>query len=295
MKLLLFFSLITILCNIVDLSAQTQFEIQDETASRKGSEFLATATGLGAQSRLESIEDKSNFLSNVLSNIGLFNDGSSGLSLESGTSIINYFIILKRRPDTIDTVGRYIVTSRYSGINFSIMSRGKIVFDTLNNVFTDYIGSLQASPLTMRLKYQYRLNEKNYLIDTMVPQVSVRASLDGRISPFSKTSTNNVITGTFHFALGISTAFQSVTMQNDQVVDKGLWYADASFIAVGGDRAALHSLTNDNRGWLANFDIRLGYKSSTLRSRDFGLLIRSSHGIESSSKWSITFTGSTEL
>lgn len=291
MKNVLLACFIALLCNVANSFSQTQFEIQD--VNTVGGEPIM-AMGLGSQSEVEKLEEKGNFLSNILTSVGMFNDGSSGISLESGTSIINYFIILNERKKILNADSSK-ATNLYSGVNFSIMSRGKVVFDTLNNVLTDYLGSLQASPLTLRLKYQYRLNEKNYLLDTLLPQLSARVSLDGRISPFSKANTNNVITGTFHFALGFSTIFQSITIQNNVEVDKGLWYLDASFILVGGDRIALNSLTNDNSGWLSNLDFRLGYKSNTKRSRDFGMLVRCSPGVENGGKWSISFTGSTDL
>jgi len=166
---------------------------------------------------------------------------------------------------------------QYKGFEFFLLNRAAINFDTSASIASDYLSSLQASPLTLRFVKEFFLTEQHQITSTSYsPVFSIRLTGDSRIVPYNL-RTGQVNVGTSgNFFLTFSTQFTRLEFDHiGKEIDRGTMYIQPSFGFAVGNSALMQSvMTNPKEKIILASECRLGFKSHRKTINDCCLLVR---------------------
>jgi len=214
----------------------------------------------------------------------LVNENSTGASFDLNLQTYHYFFPLRERKlDTITVVksdGKVLygrTKEKYRGIDIYVFNRAAINFDSLKSIANDYITSLQASPLTLRINKQIYLTENKKITENDYnPVVSLIITGDARAIPYGDVSERIKLGASGHLFLTLSTLIKRIEFgDNGEEIDKGTMYIEPSIGVVFGTENMMSTLYADNKNRaLLTSELRIGFKSDNLRIKDWGLLLR---------------------
>lgn len=144
-----------------------------------------------------------------------------------------------------------------------VLNRAAVNFDSVSALATDYLTSLQPSPLTLRAEMPFVLPIRGVSFPIIL-------RLDGRGVPYPDTLGNVRLGGSGHLFVGTN-----LTRPAKQGTDSGHVYAEPNlYVTYGGTDLFRAVLGEDNGRSFAGGEIRLGYKSLESRHLDIGVVGR---------------------
>lgn len=207
-------------------------------------------------------------------------NGSAG-SFDLSSTTLDYFIPLSYKLDSFqlkDQNGSHLYCSRYvryKGVNLQIINRAAINLDSVNVSSNDYISSLEASPLTLRLSHNATLRSQNDLkVNQWLPALSYRISGDVRAIPFTNAEERVKIGTSAHLFISLLSQFKAVGFENNQIIEKGNFYLEPSIGIVRGSDELMCYIINKHKNIFLVTELKFGFSSSDTEIQDWGFLIR---------------------
>ena len=207
-------------------------------------------------------------------------NGSAG-SFDLSSTTLDYFIPLGYKLDSFqlkDQFGSHLYCSRYlkyKGVNLQIINRAAINLDSVNVSSNDYISSLEASPLTVRLSHHAPLNNHHKLKGNQwLPSLSYRISGDVRAIPFTNVEESVKIGTSAHLFISLLSQFKAVEFENNQIKEKGNFYLEPSIGIVRGSEEMMCYIINNHKNIFMVTELKFGFSSSDAEIQDWGFLIR---------------------
>lgn len=238
----------------------------------------------GGRSIASEEELKQNIFFNQL-NAGLsyLNNGDSRSgAFEIGLQTIHYMWVLGKKKTNVKVENGQAdevkaIRTNYYFIDFYLLNRASMNTDSIKTIASDFMMSLQPSPLTLRFDLPIRLS-KNDVISTknINPVVILKFGTDVRLTPFSKETNIEIGTSGHGFAtLTFNFAGYRVDDANNSIADKGYFYFEPSYLVSYGNSELMKSLLVDysKKKVFQSLDVRLGYHSNISTVNDFGLII----------------------
>lgn len=217
-------------------------------------------------------------------NAGINAFGSDGLKagMEMGTLARLFRLTIKetRRevpaPEEFDPDRKaVVVTKKY--LYLAVLNRAAINLDSLRNLALEYVSSLQASPLTLRVYVDKKLTNRDQVtFGTVYPDVSVVLQLDGRAVPYAGAGGNVDVGATAHAFGTLKIQFKTDEIDEDgNTIDTGASYFEPSFfIAKANSRLAETLFTDGKDRPFQGVELRIGYRSDKDKGRDLGALFQ---------------------
>jgi len=259
---------ITLLVSNLQLSAQSNSEAHERIKVNN----------------LQSIgEDEKIFFNTFTGGIGaLFNETKGGGSIDLSSLTIRYFVPLGEKQESVDIStadGRIIadrLRQRFRGIDLYLINRAAINIDSLNSMANDYISSLQASPLTLRLAYEGHLTKNKEISEKqMLPVVKYRFTTDVRAIPFSSEFGTVKFGGSGNLYFSLLAQFRGIRIDGGEIKDQGTFYIEPSVGCAFGNQELMKSVFIDGKSKiLFSSELRFGYTSDYSRVQDWGILAR---------------------
>lgn len=165
----------------------------------------------------------------------------------------------------------------YRGVDFYLLSRASLDFDTLKAIANDYLTSLQASPFTVRFKKEYFLSQlKELSEDDYSPVISMNLIGDIRAIPFNSKRKKIELGVSSHFYLSLSAFFKRLEIGSEgQVLDKGtLYFQPAIGLATGSPEMIESVLSYGKYPVIFSSECRFGFTSERNAIKDFAFLVR---------------------
>lgn len=212
----------------------------------------------------------------------LYQNTRSTGNIDLAVQTYHYFLITGKRKnyDSLKhssiRAGQIHPNAAYRGINFYILSRASLDFDTLRSIANDYITSLLASPLTIRLCKEYFLsqiqsvNEYDYS-----PVASLQLIGDVRVIPYNRD--RNIQAGvSVNGFLKLSTQFKRLEFDsNGKVVDKGIVYFQPVLGIGFGSPEMMKTVNFDpKQRFIYSSECKLGFISENNKVKDCAILVR---------------------
>jgi hypothetical protein len=187
-----------------------------------------------------------------------------------------------KKTDVYDEAGQ-ITGTRVDTVfwGLKVLNRAAVSFDSVQALATEYLTSLQATPLTLRGEIPFVLAVR----DVSIPIV---LRLDGRGVPYADS------VGTVKFgAAGHLFVSTSLTQPAWQGTDRGHVYAEPTlYVTIGGKELFQSVLASDEGQSFFGGEIRAGYRSLLSRHLDIGLVGRCAFATLAGSTCRISVIGS---
>lgn len=211
----------------------------------------------------------------------LFSGEQARGSMDIGVQSCHYYLITGKRFKT-DSIHRELVSRNepiskvYKGFHFYLLNRAAVNLDSIRSMAAEYVSSLKASPLTLRLRKeiflskQRMINQLNY-----APVISLLVTGDGRAIPFLDKNSKVQLGVSSHMYLTFSSLFKRLEFDiKGNTIDQGTIYLKPS---IGIGYASKELMKNISpRGFnkpLLSTDWRLGFKSEKFNVKDFSLMM----------------------
>lgn len=212
----------------------------------------------------------------------LFNGNQAFGSFDLSVQSYHYFLVTGRQYHN-DSIHKSLIQKKrpfreiYKGIHFFVLNRAAIDFDTLRAIANNYISSLQASPLTFRLRREFfitkehEINNKNYS-----PVISFLLSGDARAIPFGDQNRKVQVGASGHLFMTFSAMFKRIEFSNTgKEIDKGTMYLRPTFgIAYGSHDLMKSVLPRENKLPVMTSGCRVGFTSEQNRMKDFSFIMQ---------------------
>lgn len=231
----------------------------------------------------ESIPSPSSLFQNFGGSINsLFNNNQASGSFDLSVQTYHYFLVTSRRFKN-DSIHRELVEQNkplqdiYQGVHFYLLNRAAIDFDTLRAIANNYLTSLLASPLTLRIKREVFLTQQHALSpQSLAPVISLLISADARAIPFGDASQKVNIGGSGHLFITLSALFKRIEFDaRGAELDNGIMYLHPTFgIAYGTTELMKSVLTRNPKTPVLTSGCRLGFSSEKNKLKDFSFLMQ---------------------
>lgn len=230
---------------------------------------------------------------NAVQNSGLFRAFSGGFNalyqntrstanIDLSVQTYHYYLITGKRKnyDSLRQVsiqsGKLHPNAAYRGIDFYILSRASLDFDTLRSIANDYLTSLLPSPLTIRLSKEYFLSRLQSMNETdYSPVASLQFITDIRVVPYNRDRTIQAGVSTHGF-VRLSAQFKRLEFDsNGKVVDKGTVYFQPCFGLGFGSPEMMKTVNyNPQQRMIYSTECKLGFASEHQKVKDCAILVR---------------------
>lgn len=223
-----------------------------------------------------------NFFENFAGGINtLFSENGTGVSLDLSSYTVHYLIVLKQTQQKIrikqnGNTYKDAVQEKYKGIDFYLINRTSINFDSLKTVANDYISSLQASPLTLRFDKVFYLTKTTEQSETnALPVVTFKQTIDGRGIPYNENGKISIGASVNAYST-FSVNLKTVQINDDgTVTNKGSIYFEPSVgFAYGTDSMMRTVFTDAHNKLLVTGELRFGFTSDEKEISDWGFILR---------------------
>ena len=165
----------------------------------------------------------------------------------------------------------------YRGFHFFLLNRAAIDLDTLRAIANNYITSLQASPLTFRMRKEVFLTKAHEITSSsLTPVLSLLFTTDARAIPYGDVSNKVNIGASGHLFCSISARFKRVEFsKTGKEIDKGTMYFRPTFgIAYGSDQLMKSIMPREKLKPILTSGCRLGFRSEKNQMKDFSFLFQ---------------------
>jgi hypothetical protein len=211
----------------------------------------------------------------------LYSDQTTKGGIDLSVQTYHYYLVTGKR-DRIDSValrsGQPInFQDLYRGFEFFLLNRAAIDFDTTGTMASDYISSLQPSPLTLRfVKELFLTKNKSIPASGYTPVLSIKLTGDSRIIPYNYRTEQINIGASGNFFVTLSTQFTRLEFdQLGKEIDRGTMYIQPSFgIGIGNNELLRSVLVNPKDKVVLSSECRLGFRSHTKKVNDCCLMVR---------------------
>jgi hypothetical protein len=260
--------IIIILTTNLKLSAQSNSELHERV---KLNNLLAVG------------EEDNAFFNSFTGGIGaLFNKNQGGASIDLSSLTIKYFIPLGIKNDSVNvqredgTIIPNRLRQRYRGVDLYLINRATMNIDSLNSIANDYLTSLQASPITVRLGYEgYLTKNREINVNQILPVVKYRFTGDARAVPYNSNTGDVELGGSGNFYFSLLTQFRGIQIDGGEIKDQGTFYIEPSIGFAYGSQELMESIFKNGKSKvLFSSELRFGYTSDYHRIKDWGILAR---------------------
>jgi len=249
------------------------------TADRRIVAYVSGVPGALAEPIPQAEAPGSAWFDRLTAGLAAFGGNGNGAGMELGTLARLFRVTIREEEKelpspTATDPNRKAKVIEPTYVYFAILNRASVNLDSLKNMATDYVTSLQPSPLTFRLYYDVKLtNRKTVQSKVRYPDVSLVALLDGRGVPFAGGGGATKVGGSVHGFATLKAQLKTEEIENGQPVDIGATYVEPSFYIAAASRELAQSLFEDGQQRaLMGIDLRGGYRSTKDHSRDFGFV-----------------------
>lgn len=209
----------------------------------------------------------------------LYNGTETKGGIDLAVQTYHYYLVTGKAKIDTSTINKKNLSfsEQYRGFEFFLLNRAAVNFDTSGTMASDYLSSLQASPLTIRfVKEIFLTKQRNITSSSYSPVVSIKLTGDSRIVPYNvRTGQINVGTSGNLFVTFSSQFTRLEFNQQGKEIDRGTMYIQPSVGIAIGNSALMKSVMNDpqDKVMLAS-ECRLGFKSHSKTINDCCLLLR---------------------
>lgn len=212
----------------------------------------------------------------------LYNQNQAFGSFDLSVQSYHYFFVTGRRYKN-DSIHKSLISKKrplrevYSGLHFFLLNRAAIDFDTLRAIANNYITSLQASPLTLRLRKEIFLTKEHEIsTSSYTPVLSFLISGDARAIPYGDVSRRVHVGGSGHLFITFAAMFKRVEFDlSGKEIDKGTMYLKPTFGLAYGTADLMKSvLPRHDKKPIMTSGCRLGFASEQNKLKDFSFLIQ---------------------
>lgn len=212
----------------------------------------------------------------------LFNNNQAFGSFDLSVQTYHYYLITGKRYKT-DSIHAALISQGkpvqdlYKGVHFYLLNRAAIDFDTLRAIANNYITSLLASPLTLRIKKEFFLTKQHVVnAHSMGPVISFLLSGDARAIPFGDQEQKVNVGGSGHMFLTFSALFKRIEFDAvGNELDNGTMYLHPTIGIAYGTKALMTSvLPRNSKDPILTSGFRMGFCSERNKLKDFSLLMQ---------------------
>lgn len=207
----------------------------------------------------------------------IYNQNSANGSFDLAVQSYHYYFITGKASDSTPPKMNKRHKTPYKGFHFYLLNRAAIDLDTIQAIANNYITSLQASPLTFRLKKEFFLSKNTSFSEANpTPIVSIILTGDGRAIPHGDASNKITVGASAHLFMTLSASINRLEYDPlGKEIDNGTMYLKPT-IGIGyGTRELLHSVLVDRKtDPIISSECRIGFKSKQKNVKDFSFLFR---------------------
>lgn len=188
-----------------------------------------------------------------------------------------YLITGKRELKANSRLDSNSIKGKYTGLDFYVLNRTAMNFDSIRSLADEYTTSMQASPLTFRFAREFYLfNSTPSITTALAPLFYFIVSIDGRLVPYGDRQNRVAMGLSSHCYLTLATRFTTVELdEKGREINKGNMYFKPSIgFAIGGNEMMRSFLVADNKSYIVSSECRMGFTSSDKSIGDYGLLVR---------------------
>lgn len=216
----------------------------------------------------------------------LYNDETTKGGIDLSVQTYHYFLVTGKNiprvkdsisADNIKRVSPLKVKDDYKGFDFFLLNRAAVNFDTTGSMASDYLSSLQASPLTLRFVKEIFLSKQHDITSfSYTPVLSVKLTGDSRLVPYNYRTDQMNVGASGNFFVTFSTQFTRLEFDHvGKEIDRGTMYIQPSFgLAIGNGELMRSVLMNPKDKVILASECRLGFKSHSKTVNDCCLLVR---------------------
>lgn len=211
----------------------------------------------------------------------LYSDETTKGGIDLSVQTYHYYLVSGKRKQ-VDSLAlrsgqEFNVNDLYRGFEFFLLNRAAIDFDTTGSMGSDYISSLQPSPLTLRfVKELFLTRNKAITASSYAPVLSIKLTGDSRIIPYNYRTQQINVGASGNFFVTLSTQFTSLEFDHlGKEVDRGTMYIQPSFgIGIGNNELMRSVLISPKDKLILSSECRLGFRSHSKTVNDCCLLVR---------------------
>lgn len=232
--------------------------------------------------RIEPPEKRSDYFRVLTGGLNtLFSGEQARGSMDIGVQSCHYYLITGRRFKN-DSLHRTMTSRKepiskvYKGFHFYLLNRAAVNLDSIKSMASEYLASLKASPLTVRLRKEIFLSKQRMINPAnYAPVISLMLTGDGRAIPFLDRTSKVQLGVSSHLYLTFSSLFKRLEFDvNGNMIDQGTIYLKPS-IGIGyGSKELMKNVSPKGfKKPLLSTDWRLGFKSEKFNVKDFSLMM----------------------
>ena len=203
------------------------------------------------------------------------NQARSGIDMSIQTC--HYFLVMGKRykNDSVHAANAkngMPLTRLYRGLHFYVLNRAALHFDSIRSMATNYLTSLQPSPLTLRIQKEFFLTQQKAISSSnLTPVISVQLIGDGRAIPYLHHNTKMKVGASGHVYLSLSTLFKRIEYDlSGKRIDQGVVYLRPSIgVGYGSDALMKQILRSSKNTPILSTECRLGFQSDKHSIKDF--------------------------
>ncbi len=211
----------------------------------------------------------------------LYSDETTKGGIDLSVQTYHYYLVSGKRKQ-VDSLAlrsgqEFNVNDLYRGFEFFLLNRAAIDVDTTGSMGSDYISSLQPSPLTLRfVKELFLTRNKAITASSYAPVLSIKLTGDSRIIPYNYRTQQINVGASGNFFVTLSTQFTRLEFDHlGKEVDRGTMYIQPSFgIGIGNNELMRSVLISPKDKLILSSECRLGFRSHSKTVNDCCLLVR---------------------
>lgn len=199
----------------------------------------------------------------------------TGLDLSAHT--YHYFLVTgkKRKPDSLSLTvsGNEQVQTLYRGLDFFVLNRAVIDFQSLKYMANSYFTSLQPSPMTLRLIRSFTLGKKE---SGLGPVSMLRFLFDTRIIPYQQLNNNMILGLSAHLYVLSESLFKRLEFnERSEIIDLGqMSIRPALGISVANGELSKSLFADKKQKILLSSECRIAFKSDRDPKKDYTFTLR---------------------
>lgn len=202
-------------------------------------------------------------------------------NVDISVNTFHYFMITGVRKNQNDSLKLsnqlHAFKNQFIGFEFFLINRAVLDFDTTSAKILNYLSSLQAAPLTLRVSKEILLSKKSGMIpNSFLPVYLLRFTNDGRVIPYNAERGKMNIGSSINSFITLLCAFTRLEVSGTgELIDKGKMYFEPTLgISAGSMNMMKYATNNTKNEILYSAECRLGFHSDTKSVSDYGFLIR---------------------
>lgn len=202
----------------------------------------------------------------------------TGLDLSAHT--YHYFLVTgkKRKPDSLSLTvsGNEQLQTLYRGLDFFVLNRAVIDFQSLKYMANSYFTSLQPSPLTLRLVRSWALGKTMGTELDFSPAGTLRFLFDTRMIPYQQLNNDILLGLSAHLYLLTETIFKRLEFnERNEIIDQGQMSIRPAFGISLANRELRETLFVDRKQKiLLSSECRIAFKSDRDPKKNYAFTLR---------------------